>query len=184
MTKAEIQQVKLRFGIIGNNEALMRAIDIAGLKLSDINWGEQTIHFIQSKTKNAVSLPINSEAISALADYILNGRPASGEKNVFLSLKAPYSRIGQYGCLTNIVAKHIRESGVCKEFRDGKSFHAFRRSMGAWLLDSESEPEMISQILGHHSRDVLKAYLPLAPSKMKVCALDFEGIKIRLGVYK
>ncbi len=29
MTKAEIQQVKLRFGIIGNNEVLMRAIDIA-----------------------------------------------------------------------------------------------------------------------------------------------------------
>lgn len=29
MTKSEIQQVKLRFGIIGNNEALMRAIDIA-----------------------------------------------------------------------------------------------------------------------------------------------------------
>ena len=29
MTKAEIQQVKLRFGIIGNNEARMRAIDIA-----------------------------------------------------------------------------------------------------------------------------------------------------------
>lgn len=29
MTKAEIQQIKLRFGIIGNNEVLMRAIDIA-----------------------------------------------------------------------------------------------------------------------------------------------------------
>lgn len=29
MTKAEIQQVKLRFAIIGSNEALMRAIDIA-----------------------------------------------------------------------------------------------------------------------------------------------------------
>ncbi|MDR0962574.1 MAG: sigma-54 dependent transcriptional regulator [Mediterranea sp.] len=29
MTKAEIQQVKLRFGIIGNNEALTRAIDVA-----------------------------------------------------------------------------------------------------------------------------------------------------------
>lgn len=29
MTKAEIQQVKLRFGIIGNTEALSRAIDIA-----------------------------------------------------------------------------------------------------------------------------------------------------------
>ena len=29
MTKAEIQQVKLRFGIIGNNESLLRAIDIA-----------------------------------------------------------------------------------------------------------------------------------------------------------
>lgn len=29
MTRAEIQQVKLRFGIIGNNESLIRAIDIA-----------------------------------------------------------------------------------------------------------------------------------------------------------
>lgn len=29
MTSREIQQIKLRFGIIGNNEALMRAIDIA-----------------------------------------------------------------------------------------------------------------------------------------------------------
>lgn len=162
----------------------MRAIDIANLKLSDINWREQTIHFIQSKTKNAVSLPINPEAMSALADYILNGRPASREMNVFLSLKAPYHRISQYGGPSNIVAKHIRESGVRKEFHDGKSFHAFRRSIGAWLLDSESEPEMISQILGHHSRDVLKVYLPLAPSKMNDCILDFTGIEIRLGVYK
>lgn len=162
----------------------MRAIDIANLKLSDINWEEHTIHFIQSKTKNAVSLPINSEAMFALADYILNGRPTSGEMNVFLSLRAPYHKISQYGGFSNIIAKHIREAGVHKEFHDGKSFHAFRRSMGAWLLNSESEPEMISQILGHHSRDVLKAYLPLAPSKMNVCALGFEGIEIRLGVYK
>ena len=29
MTKAEIQQVKQRFCIIGNNEALSRAIDVA-----------------------------------------------------------------------------------------------------------------------------------------------------------
>lgn len=29
MTKSEIQQVKLRFGVIGNNESLLRAIDIA-----------------------------------------------------------------------------------------------------------------------------------------------------------
>ncbi|KAA6323553.1 hypothetical protein EZS27_027019, partial [termite gut metagenome] len=29
MIKAEIQQVKSRFGIIGNSEALIRAIDIA-----------------------------------------------------------------------------------------------------------------------------------------------------------
>ena len=29
MTRTEIQQVKLRFGIIGNNETLMRDIDIA-----------------------------------------------------------------------------------------------------------------------------------------------------------
>ncbi len=108
----------------------MRAIDIANLKLSDIKWEEQTIHFIQSKTKNAVSLPINSEAISALADYILNGRPASEEMNIFLSLKAPYNRVGQYGCLSSIVAKHIRELEFARSSETENPSMPFA---GAWV---------------------------------------------------
>lgn len=35
---------------------------------------------------------------------------------------------------------------------------------------------MISQILGHHSRDVFKRYLPLDVSSQRICAIGFEEI--------
>lgn len=56
--------------------------------------------------------------------------------------------------------------------------------MGIWLLDTASSPEMISQILGHQSKDVLKRYLPLSPSKLNICALGFDGIPVQSEVYR
>lgn len=73
---------------------------------------------------------------------------------------------------------------IYKLAHDGKSFHAFRRSMGLWLLNSNSEPEMISRILGHHSREVLKRYLPLDVSSQRICATGFEEIPIKSEVYR
>ena len=75
MTRAEIQQVKLRFGIIGNNEILMRAIDtaiqVAPTDLSVLITGEsgvgkesfpQIIHQY-SRRKHGQYIAVNCGAI-------------------------------------------------------------------------------------------------------------------------
>lgn len=75
MTKAEIQQVKLRFGIVGNNEALLRAIDkamrVAATDLSVLITGEngvgkesfpQIIHQ-NSRRKHGQYIAVNCGAI-------------------------------------------------------------------------------------------------------------------------
>lgn len=75
MTRAEIQQVKLRFGIIGNNETLMRAIDtaiqVAPTDLSVLITGEsgvgkesfpQIIHQY-SRRKHGQYIAVNCGAI-------------------------------------------------------------------------------------------------------------------------
>lgn len=162
----------------------MRAIDIANLKLADIQWKEMTIRFIQHKTGNGVSLPLNYKAAFAVSNYILNGRPEADSSYVFLTESKPFYKLSDKSSIANILNKYAKQAGIEKLPRDGKSFHAFRRNMGIWLLDTSSDPELISQILGHQSRDVLKRYLPLTTSKLRICALDFEGIQVQTEVYR
>jgi len=161
----------------------MRAIDIANLTLADIKWKEKTIHFIQSKTGNGLALPLEDTAAFAVSDYILNGRPNSDSPYVFLTKTIPFRKLGDKSGVANILNKYIKQASIVKEPYDGKSFHAFRRNMGSWLLDTSADPELISQILGHHSRDVLQRYLPITTSKLEICALNLDGIEIRTEVY-
>jgi len=162
----------------------MRAIDIANLKLSDIQWKEMAINFTQRKTGHGLLLPLDPRAASAVSDYILNARPESDTPYVFVTEIAPYRKLNDKSSVANILKKHVKQAGIEKTPRDGKAFHAFRRNMGIWLLEASIDPELISQILGHHSRDVLKNYLPIATSKLGICALDFDGIQVRAGVYQ
>lgn len=162
----------------------IRAIDIANLKLTDINWREMTIHFVQHKTGYGLSLPFEPSAAAAAADYILNGRPDSENPFVFLTEDAPYRKLNDKSSVANVLNKHIKMSGIEKNAYDGKSFHALRRSMGVWLLNTSSSPEMISQILGHRDKDIIKRYLPLDASDLSICALGFEAIPVQSEVYR
>jgi len=162
----------------------IRAIDVANLKLTDINWREMSVHLVQHKTGYGLSLPFESSAAAATADYILNGRPDSENPYVFLSEDAPYRKLSDKSSVANVLNKYIKVSGIEKKAHDGKSFHALRRSMGVWLLDTSSSPELISQILGHRDKDVIKRYLPLDASKLSICALGFDAIPVQSEVYR
>lgn len=162
----------------------IRAIDIANLKLTDINWREMTIHFVQHKTGYGLSLPFESSAAAVVADYILNGRPDSESPYVFLTESAPYRKLNDKSSVSNVLNKYVKMSGVEKKAHDGKSFHALRRNMGVWLLNTSSSPEIISQILGHRDKDVIKRYLPLDASKLSICALGFDAIPVQSEVYR
>lgn len=162
----------------------IRAIDISNLKLTDINWKDRTIHFIQHKTGFGLSLPIDENVTSAIADYILNGRPSTNSPYVFITETMPHRKLSDKSSVANVLNKYAKLAEIDKSAHDGKSFHAFRRSIGAWLLGSGAEPEMISQILGHHSKEVLKRYLPVETAMLGICALDMNAIPVRSEMYR
>src|SRR5699024_5751927 len=51
----------------------IRAGDIKGLELSNLNWQSKTIEVKQNKTKNIVTYPILNDIGWALIDYLKNG---------------------------------------------------------------------------------------------------------------
>lgn len=162
----------------------IRAIDVANLTFENIRRAERAIVFIQHKTGHINALPVSQAVICALDDYIENGRPESSLSYVFLTTVRPYRKLNDHSSVRSIFDRHIRASGMKKIAWDGKSFHAFRRTVGKWLLESSIDAQMISQILGQRDREVLKRYLPLAPDILRECSLDFTYAPLRAEVYQ
>lgn len=157
----------------------LRSIDIANLRLTDLDWNNDTIRIVQRKTSRPLQLPLESATGNAIAAYILYARPKSDSEYVFLSTNAPYRKLSDRRSIGNILEKYRKKAGITHDPGDGKSFHALRRSMGTWMLESEVPLSTISQVLGHKQQDSAKPYLSMDYERLAACALDFQGIPVK-----
>jgi site-specific recombinase XerD len=161
----------------------VRAIDVANIKLQDIDRVNHEIHFIQHKTHKENILPLDVKVMAALDDYF-KVRPDVDNPYVFQTLNKPYRKLNDMSSVRNILVKYMRLAGIEKQPWDGKGFQAFRRRIGVKLLESSTDIELISQILGHRNIKMLKRYLPLNIESMRCCALGLEIIPLDSEVYK
>lgn len=161
----------------------IRAIDIANLRVDDIDHGAMSLSFVQHKTSRGQSLPVDAAVLSAIDAYMAV-RPDTDSPYLFQTLSAPYRKLSDISSVRNILVKYLKASGIQKSPWDGKGFHAFRRGMGVWLLESGHSPELIAQVLGHKNDRMLKHYLPLSPASLKKCALGFGPAPLGSEVYR
>lgn len=153
-------------------ETGLRWSDISSLKLSEIDWRKKEISILQEKTGTALMLPLTVEAGNAVADYILNARPEADSPYLFLRLRRPYDRLASRTPAANIMERYQSGAGFTHQAGDGKSFHAFRRTMGTRLIKADIPLTTVSQILGHNSLDSTKRYLSLHDEKLLSCCMD------------
>jgi integrase len=151
----------------------VRRSDIVGLKFSNINWQDDTITFIQQKTKVPVTLPLLTDIGNALMNYILNSRVDSNADEIFLRGYAPYKAM-KPGSASKISLKYLSEfdSEDCPE----KGFHILRRTAATKLFENNVPSSVISASLGHLNPDSADVYLSTDSKKMRKCALSLYGI--------
>jgi site-specific recombinase XerD len=161
----------------------LRSSDIANLRLNDLDWVKDTIRIVQQKTNRPLLLPLETNTGNAVAAYILEARPESDSEYIFLRTIAPFRKLSDVTSLGNILKKYRNKAGIIHHPRDGKSFHALRRSMGTWMLESGVPLTTISQVLGHKEQDSAKQYLSMDHKGLAACALDFQGIALERGIF-
>lgn len=161
----------------------IRAVDIANLRGDDIDHGTMSLSFVQHKTSRGQALPADAAVLSAIDAY-MSVRPDTDSPYLFQTLTAPYRKLSDISSVRNILTRYLKTSGIRKSPWDGKGFHAFRRGMGVWLLESGHNPELIAQVLGHKNDRMLKHYLPLSPDALKKCALGFGPAPLKSEVYR
>jgi site-specific recombinase XerD len=150
----------------------MRAVDVAALKLCDIDWAKGEIRITQSKTGNTLLLPLTADVGEGVKDYILSGRPKSVEEEIFLRFSPPYNKIKSTG-VTAAHSNRRRAAGL-----GPIGFHSLRRSLGRAMVQAGVEIEKAAQVFGDKCEVSLNPYISLDEVNLKKCSLDFTGIEI------
>lgn len=153
----------------------LRACDVASLRLDDIDWRKGELHVVQRKTSVGISLPLTEGVGSAMQDYILNGRPESECREIFLRSSAPHGRIDR-GTVSGVFDEMRRRAGI-KTPKLG--FHAFRRTLGRMLVSGEVDAPTISQVLGHSALASAERYIRMDEAALSECALGLSGIQYK-----
>ena len=123
-----------------------RAGDIMKIKLSDIDWENEIIHVVQSKTKQLLIHKLTRHTGNALADYLLNERPGGRIENVFL--KGDGSEITSSATISSIISTAFINSGISINSRKHGS-HSLRHSVASNMLSNDTGLLEISKTLGH-----------------------------------
>lgn len=108
----------------------LRAGDVAGLRLSDIDWTSGMLR-LSGKARRQVRLPLPQDVGDALLAYIEQERPRVHQEAVFLMLVAPYRSFAQSSHVSTIVALALKRAGISDPPSTGASLlrHSAATSM-------------------------------------------------------
>ena len=151
----------------------LRCCDIVALRLEEIDWRRDEIRLVQAKTSKPLVLPLPPLAGNAVAEWILHGRPDCDAPEVFVRLQPPYVKLGNSTGST-LMRRRLARAGIDHAARDGKSFHALRRTTGTRLIESGAGLPLAAQILGHARINSSRRYFALASEQLRQCCLPLE----------
>ena len=153
----------------------IRGSDIVKLRISDIDWKNQCMHFEQDKTDTDVIVAMPAAVGNAIFRYLKEVRAGNtGDDTVFLSIHAPFKPLTRsvcYGTLHRILPdRNVRGSG----------FHVTRKTFSTNRLRNDVEPYMIADALGHAGTGSMTPYLSLDDGRMALCPLSLAELSISM----
>jgi len=156
----------------------IRRSDIKKMRISDIDWNDDNISFIQQKTDVPVILPLLTDVGNALMEYILNFRPQSESDTVFVRHNAPHQTLGR---CHNVARKYLSVFDL--EDCPQRGFHILRRTCATNMLKNNISRSVISASIGQVDPNSVDVYLSADEEKMRKCAVSLKGIEcVRVGL--
>jgi integrase len=153
----------------------LRACDIIGLRMGDIDWRGQTIGIVQQKTGNPLTLPLPALVVGKLADYVLDDRPGSVDDHVFLRSVAPHTRLADHASVHWVTVATFRKAGVT-DVKVGTRL--LRHNAASRLLAAATPLPTISAVLGHANPESTNLYMSVHRERLLECVLPVpEGAR-------
>lgn len=146
----------------------LRGTDITNLKPENIDWINDRIHLIQSKTGEPLTVPMNAAIGNELFDYITLERPKDYVDRVMVRRRRPF---GELKNPRLIVGKIFKKAGV-RTSEGAKGLRVLRHHLVTYLLSYGIECEIVSSIVGHRSPESIKPYADADIEHLRECSLS------------
>jgi site-specific recombinase XerD len=150
----------------------LRAGDVAGLKLSDIDWTSGMLR-LSGKARRQVRLPLPQDVGDVLLAYIEQERPRVHQEAVFLMMVAPYRSFAQSSHVSMIVALALKRAGISDPPSTGANL--LRHSAATSMLRSGATLEAVGAVLRHRSLDMTAHYAKVDVSMLEQIAQPWPG---------
>jgi integrase/recombinase XerD len=131
-----------------------RASEVVRLRLGDIDWEQELIHFTRSKSSRTQSFPLSRAVGDAILRYLQDVRPRSEYREIFLRRLAPIRPLSSQS-LWCIVAQRLRSVNLSlRHFGP----HSLRHACATHLLEQGFTLKQIGDQLGHRHPDSTRIY--------------------------
>ena len=151
----------------------LRAREVARLRLDDIDWEEQVLVISGDKTGRTRTYPLARPVGDAILRYLKGARPRSSQRQVFLTLRAPFRPLTGMA-LYSIVAKNTHNLAVPLSEYGPRSF---RHACATHLLNEGGlSMKEVGDHLGHRDPDSTQTYAKVNLASLRaVSDLDLGG---------
>jgi site-specific recombinase XerD len=141
--------------------------EISNIKVKDLSFKKKELNLTERKANNPTILPVPENTIKAIAAYLLNARPKSKSKYVFLSFKIPHNPINPT-TVVYYISKTIKQSGLFS------SPCSLRHTYAQSLLNTGATIYEIKEMLGHQNIQSTKRYLHIDIELMRKVLFNEE----------
>jgi integrase/recombinase XerD len=131
----------------------MRAGEVAGLVLEDLNWRQAILRINQSKNGSQAQLPLLSEVGQAIADYLRTGRPVCTHREVFL-FGQPVRPMSAKA-ISHVVRRALCRCGI-EVPRSGA--HLLRHTLASHLVQNGASLKEVADLLRHRDLNSASVY--------------------------
>lgn len=143
----------------------MRAGEVAGLLLEDVNWRQATLRLNQSKNGSQAQLPLLAEVGEAMAGYLRAGRPVCTHRQVFLFDQPP--RPMNAKAVSQVIRCALDRCGI-EVPRPGS--HLLRHTLASHLVQNGASLKEVADVLRHRHLNSASVYAHLDLPNLRALA--------------
>jgi integrase/recombinase XerD len=146
-----------------------RAGEAVRLRLEDLDWQRELIHFTRSKSSQRQTYPLSHSVGDAILRYLKEVRPRTSAREVFLRMNAPLRPLTR-DALWWVVSRRLRNLNLSLQHYGP---HALRHACATHLLEQGASLKQIGDHLGHRHPDTTCIYAKVDLAGLRQVA-DFE----------
>ena len=151
----------------------LRAGEVAGLRVDDLDWEDETLRVRRPKPGRTHHYPLSRGVGQAILRYLRELRPPRPERTLFFTLSAPLRPLSS-SAMSHVVRSRLDRIGITGKRRGP---HALRHGAAQHLLDHGLSMKEVGDYLGHRSVSATSAYAKVQLRALReVADIDLEGL--------